>query len=123
MIQAVQGAIQYTYKASPAQEDFSSALLNLSIVIEEVRGTFKNIGEKPGAGRVISERGMYPFESLKTIGKPVSKLGYREEITPRKAEETRCEIVDHWKKLRERLLREFDRPEPTYPESPYVKTN
>src|SRR4029079_5856379 len=56
MVGAVQAARTYTYTPEPSRELYSETLGKLGMVIEEVRGVFKNI---PAKGSPV---GWYPFE-------------------------------------------------------------
>ena len=114
LVQAVNNAIQYTYLDDPSQEEFGKILTDLSIVIDELRGVYKNIGERTGY------IGLYPYEPIKGIHKAISQLSYGKldegkRITARKT------IVGHWKSMRGNFLDEFDRAEPTKVVSPYVE--
>jgi hypothetical protein len=91
-------------------------LSELSVAIEEVRGVFKNVGESQ------NQRGIYPFEAIKTIHRAISDLGYGSEFSNDRARRARATIIPAWKKGRAQLLRELDRDFPTYPESPYLPT-
>ena len=115
LVVVVQDAIQYTHLQSPTQADFSKIVCRLSYMIEELRGIYLNIGEAP------SDIGLYPYESLKELADALHKLGFGEKFTTEKADATRSQIVDYWKKVRRQLLREFDRVVPTYVDSPYVR--
>src|SRR5262245_4620096 len=42
---AVQLCIQYTYLDAPSEHQYREALLEMGVVIDEIRGAFKNIGE------------------------------------------------------------------------------
>lgn len=114
---AVQKCFQYTHQEAPTQNQYGEVLTNMSTVIDEIRGAFKNIGERPG------KRGLYPFEEIKLIRKIVSDLGFGDQYDVAVAEESRKKIVKHWKRVQEPFLSEFDREEPTYPSSPYINDN
>ena len=111
---AVQGCIQYTHLAAPSQESYGSVLTQMSTVIDEVRGAFMNIGERPGV------RGLYPFEEIKGIRRSISALGFADRFDAGAATECRGEILRQWNRVQEPFLSEFDRQEPTYPSSPYI---
>jgi hypothetical protein len=104
-ISAVQNAFQYTHlqPAEATQREFGEVLKNLSCAIDEIRGLYRNIHEKPG------ERGYYPFESLKTIHAEISALGFTPNFTEERAAAARNNIRDLWKRVREPLMDELDR--------------
>ncbi len=112
---AVQACIQYTHSDSPTRETYGSVLTEMSAVIDEIRGAFKNIGEKPG------NRGLFPFEEIKGIRQTVSDLGFGDKYDMKAAQNCRERVVEQWKKVQEPFLSEFDRQEPTYPSSPFRK--
>jgi hypothetical protein len=114
LVKAVNDAIQYTYYDESSQEDFGKVLTSLSIVIDEVRGVYRNIGERLG------DIGLYPYEPIKDIHKVVSELGFG-KIDENKRMTHRRKIIGHWKSIRRNFLAEFDRVEPTKVVSPYVE--
>lgn len=114
IIKAIQGAREFTQAETRTRSDYSKALSALSIVIDEVRGVFNNVGERNG------EIGLYPFEALKEIHDAVRDLGFEDLATQTKAEITLTYIDQRWKVLRNRFLSEFERNEPDHPESKYL---
>jgi hypothetical protein len=117
LVSSVQEGIQYTFLPNPTGDQYAKTLSRLSCAIEEVRGVFENM---PG-GR--PEIGLYPFEGLKTIRREVMNLGCNGPLAQERAAAARRAIVGQWKELRSKLLREFDRDSPTWPQSPYVTDN
>jgi hypothetical protein len=113
MISAVQNAIEYTHTSNPSEKLYSETLLELNIVIDQVRGVFKNADEKNGS------IGLYPFEPLKGIRKEIKNLGW-EDVSFDRKRDTRRKIINQWKELRYSFLREFDRDFATYPSSEYL---
>lgn len=113
LIISVNGAIQYTHLTNRSQEDYGNTLMQLRISIDEVRGVYKNLKIKSDG------IGYYPFESLKSIHKIISDLGYG-EADKEKSAEARSHIKHNWKNLRKTFLMEFERPEPTVFDSPYI---
>jgi len=113
LVSAINNAIEYTFLEKPTQQDYSLVLRDLSIVIDELRGVYKNIGEKPG------EIGLYPYEPIKDIHRAIRQLGYI-DVDPDAQSRTRRQVVGHWKSIRENFLAEFDRAEPSKIVSPYV---
>jgi len=111
---AVQQCIQYTHIEGPSQQTYGNILTQMSTVIDEIRGAFMNIGEKPGS------RGLYPFEEIKGIRRSISELGFGEQYDVDAANKCRREILRQWKRVQEPFLSEFDRQEPTYPSSLYI---
>lgn len=113
LVCAINSAIEYTFIEEPSQEQFSKTLRDLSVIIDELRGVYKNIGEKPG------NIGLYPYEPIKDIHRAIQQLGYG-AIDHDKQQKTRRQVVEHWKSVRENFLAEFDRTEPTKIVSPYL---
>lgn len=115
LIDAIQTAHQYTYIESPTFDQYSDTLRTISIAIDEVRGVFMNLGEKP------DHVGLYPYEPIKDIHVMISKLGYNKAIPEKERNETKDKIFKLWGDMRRDLLREFDRAEPTFPHSHWVQ--
>lgn len=113
IIAAVNGAIQYTNFPETTDKQYAETLLQISRCIDEVRGVYKNLGEKKG------ETGYYPFECLKEIHKLVSELGYG-KLDATNSRDSRERIKHCWKDLKVSFLSEFDRSEPTIFSSPFV---
>lgn len=107
-IASVQGALRYTETKVPSQQLYLRTLSDLVATIEQVRGLFKNVEERDGAG------GMYSFEQLKIIHGAVLELGHGADASAARRAEARLRIIESWKQVRARLLLEFDRPTPTY---------
>jgi hypothetical protein len=114
LVRAVNNAIQYTYNDEPTPEQYGEVLTALSIVIDELRGVYKNFGERPG------NIGFYPYEPIKDIHKAISELGNKETDENRRAL-ARKRVIGHWKSIRSNFLDEFDRAEPTKVVTPYVE--
>jgi hypothetical protein len=114
MVEGVQMSIGYTHTQNPPPELYTQILTKLSIVIDEVRGVFKNVDEKGGAG------GIYPFEPLKEIHREIKKLSPERVTTSDQQKEVRNRVIEEWKELRSKFLLEFDRDFPTYTKSPYL---
>jgi hypothetical protein len=107
-IASVQGALRYTETRSPSRQLHTRTLSDLVATIEQVRGLFKNVEERDGAG------GMYSFEQLKVIHGAVLDLGHGAQASAARRREARLQIIESWKQVRARLLLEFDRATPTY---------
>lgn len=114
LIDAVQSAIQYTHLEEPTQQEYSSVLVKLSSAIDEVRGLFCNLGEGD------KNLKLYPFEPLKDIYGLLKTLSYGKRFDIDKATVERVKILKLWKSVRQELLKEFDREEPTFPHSHWV---
>jgi hypothetical protein len=148
----VQEARQYTFLPKPSQEHFARVMQSTSCRIDDIRGAFRNVGERHiemsdedkrfvlniknvetfdkytdvlqkyldhnrrGNRRGI---GVYPFESLKQIGKVISHLGFGEAVTPGRSLVARKTIDALWKILRSELLKELDRDFPEHPDTPF----
>ncbi len=113
LIISVNKAIQFTHDTETDRKDYADTLNLLSVSIDEVRGVYSNLKIKNDG------IGYYPFESLKTIHKIISELGYGSADISKSAE-ARKQIKHHWKNIRQTFLLEFDRPEPTIFDSPYI---
>ncbi len=114
LITAVQNAIQYTHQGTTTPEEYGGTLEKLSSTIDELRGVYKNKYE------LKDEIGLYTFESLKNIHDEVSDLGHG-VLSKTRRDTSRKEIVANWKSLRRSFLRELDRSEPTYIDSPFIE--
>jgi hypothetical protein len=147
VVEAVQNAIQYTYKTSPSDTDFNQVMYELSCRIDDVRGVFRNVGEsyvEPNrdskkyvksvrGGKTIEDIvlltadfklnrdhiGVYPFESLKQIRGTIKKLGFGSAVTADSADAARRTIANLWKITRYELSKELDRDYPAFPDTPY----
>ncbi len=115
LVRAVQEAIRYTYDPTPTQEEYADVLTALAIVIDEVRGVYKNVGERPG------HIGLFPFEPIKEIHSAMRTLGYG-ELGAEERELARKRLIGHWQSIRANFLDEFDRAEPSKVVSPYLET-
>lgn len=112
--QSFQMVLQYTYKKNTNVDDFSEVQISICTCIDEVRGSFKNIGESD------KSCGLYPFEELKDIQKIHLSLSYGEKFDAANIELARHKILEKWKTVRAPFLAEFDREEPSTPSSPYI---
>ncbi|HMS65614.1 MAG TPA: hypothetical protein PKD83_10215 [Ignavibacteria bacterium] len=113
LIISVNTAIEFTHQNPSTQKEYGNTLMLLSASIDEVRGVYSNLNIKQDG------TGYYPFESLKSIHKIISDLGYG-NTDKEKQGEARKHIYHNWKNLRQTFLLEFDRPEPTVFDSPYI---
>ncbi|MGB4846548.1 MAG: hypothetical protein WBP41_01450 [Saprospiraceae bacterium] len=107
MIHAVNKAILYTEHRIEPQREYLRVLLLLSKSIDEVRGVYYNIHQTK------TEKGLYPFESLKSIYKIIEELGSH-DLNPDQLKAANLKIKDHWQTIRKTFLAEFDRSEPTF---------
>lgn len=114
LVHAVQESIRYTYDPTPTQREHAQALMELAIAVDEVRGVYKNIGERTG------QVGVYPYEPIKEIYKAVAELGHG-ELSSDEREIARKRIKGHWRSIRANFLDEFDRAEPGKIVSPYIE--
>ncbi len=114
LVIAINNAIQYTYLESTTQDQLGKTLTDLSIVTDELRGVYKNIGE------TSKSVGLYPYEPIKDIHKTISELGFG-SLNENSRMTARRKIVGHWKSIRSNFLDEFDRAVPTKVVSPYVE--
>ena len=111
LIDAVLTSAQYTYSVRPDEKEYSITLTKVSIVIDEIRGVFMNLGETE------SSTGLYPFEPLKDIYNLVKKLRFGDEYQKQDALKTREMIFALWRDVRCELLKEFDRESPDFSHS------
>ncbi|HZV71116.1 MAG TPA: hypothetical protein VFG10_16290 [Saprospiraceae bacterium] len=107
IIHAVNEAILYTKHRNEPEKEYLKVLLDLSKSIDEVRGVYYNVRKSK------TDKGLYPFESLKIIYGIIEELGPG-ELTTEQMKEANLRIKDHWQTIRKTFLAEFDRSEPTY---------
>ena len=114
LVRAVQESIRYTYDPTPTQGEHAHVLMELAIAVDEVRGVYKNIGER------ADQVGLYPYEPIKEIYNAVEELGHG-ELTSEQRETARKRIKGHWRSIRANFLDEFDRAEPSKIVSRYIE--
>lgn len=102
-------AVQYTHMEAPTQAQYAAVMKKLSAVIDEFRSVFRNLDE----ARNVPDSGYFPFESIRTIYHLVGDLGYGATFKADQAADTRREVIQLWRRLRQPLLREFDRQKPS----------
>lgn len=105
-VEAVQGALAYTYEAEPTHDRLGATLLPLSVAIDEYRAAFR--------GADAGKPGRFPYESLMEIHRLVADLGWGPRARDADRQRIRAEITARWRGLRDLLLKEFDREVPTY---------
>lgn len=115
LIDSIQEAVQFTHLTEPDSAAFAKLMKTLSVVIDDFRSLYKNLGE----GK--ESRGYYPFESLKQIKDVISAYYLTKDYSDEKQDETRRRVILLWKQVRDPVLEEFDRPAPTYFDSPFAK--
>jgi hypothetical protein len=108
LVETIQDANQY-----------NDVCRKLSIAIDEIRGVFMNIGESDETSEKIG-KGLYPFESMKDIHQLITVAGFGESTSPEALSVVRQKMFALWKEVRDALLKEFDREEPTHFDSHYV---
>lgn len=113
LVRSVQQALHYTRLAAPGEGDHVVVLMDLSCAIDDVRAVFRNVRENDEEGRHYRQ-GQFPFEGIKEIYRIVEALGHGASATPEKRADARRAIATCWLDMRLPLLREFDRPSPTY---------
>jgi len=113
-VDAIQTVIQYTHGIDTTQKNYGNTLYKLSVVIDEVRGAFKNINESKCDG------GLYPFEPIKEIFTLVTEINYGENFNSELSKEKRSQIFLLWQSMRKEFLKEFDRDCPTFGHSHWV---
>ena len=109
LVDAVQEAVQYTHLEAPSQAQYAAVMKKLSAVIDEFRSVFRNLDE----ARDAPDSGYFPFESIRTIYHLIGDLGYGATFKADQAAATRREVIQLWRRLRQPLLREFDRQKPS----------
>ncbi len=107
MIHAVNKAMLFTEGKGDRIKDYPETLLLLAKTIDEVRGVYFNIKESK------TEKGFYPFESLKSIYMIIDELG-KKEMNEEDNKIANAKIRMHWQTIRKTFLAEFDRTEPTF---------
>ena len=107
IIDAVNKAILFTEHRHESQKEYLKVLLDLSKAIDEVRGVYYNIKQTK------TSKGLYPFESLKTIYSIIEALGPG-DLSEQQMTEANAKIKTHWQTIRKVFLAEFDRSEPTF---------
>jgi hypothetical protein len=107
--------MQYNYLEKPTQSDYGQVLKQLSIIIDELRAIFSNLGENS------KNIGLYPFESIKGIFSEISSLEYGEKYKSDEVLLVRERILKHWKQLRKYYLYELERGLPENIDSPYIR--
>ena len=137
LLYAVQDAIQFTHLEKPTKEQYANVRKQLSVAIDNFRSLYTNINE------TNNSIGLYPFEPLKEIynlvedhytvcgvvvpnsnsgkengneEKGISFEKFREDSGPK----IRKRIINRWESVRSSILKEFDRPQPTYIDTPYL---
>jgi len=123
LLDAFQDGIQFTHKTNPTDEDFSSLMKKLSIVTDDFRSLFKNIKEDLKSRENSRKIGFYPLESLKDIQDLLTQYYFKKDFSDTSQKKVRKEITRLWKQLRIPLLKEFDRAQATYTDSPYTDQN
>jgi len=113
-VDAVQSAAQYTHEIDRDQKLYSSTLFKLSVVIDEIRGVYKNINDRG------EDSGYYPFEPFKEIYTLVTELGYENAYDEETAKRIRSQIFGLWKSMRREFLKEMDRDRPSFPHSHWI---
>jgi hypothetical protein len=106
IIHAVNKALLYSAYKNDSKEELMDILLALSKCIDEVRGVYYNVNESK------TDKGYYPFESLKTIYSIVENLS-RSEMNEQQRRDAHEQIIANWQIMRKTFLPEFDRSVPT----------
>lgn len=115
-IDAVQAATQFTHFKKRDQKYYSDTLYKISVVIDEIRGIYKNIKDHN------KDEGYYPFEPIKEMYTLITDLGCENEYDEAKARAIRNSIFSLWKSMRKEFLKEMDRDRPTFSHSHWVDT-
>ena len=106
LIHAVNKALLFVEYQNDSPAKLQEILLDLSKCIDEVRGVYFNVNESK------TNKGFYPFESLKSIYSVVENLG-QTEMNATQRKEALAQIKENWQIIRRTFLAEFDRSEPS----------
>lgn len=106
LINAVNKALLFVKYKNDSPAKLHEILLDLSKCIDEVRGVYFNVNESK------TEKGHYPFESLKSIYSIIEKLS-QTEMNEAQRKEALEQMKEHWQIIRRTFLAEFDRSEPS----------
>lgn len=108
LVKSVNAAIQYTFDSDTTERQHATVMGELAVAIDEVRGVYRNVGERSGAV------GLYPYEPLKHIYQIINELGYG-RLDEMQRKRARDSIIHDWRSIRWAFLSEFDRAEPRLP--------
>lgn len=108
MIAAKNALMAYTHNPAPTKQEFSDAITELSLAIDQMRGVYRNVGESNAA------IGLFPFEPLHDMRRTMEELKWKDPAEPRR-EKARAEIEAAWNALRWKFLHEVSAP---FPEEP-----
>jgi hypothetical protein len=108
MIAAKNALVAYTHNPAPTKQDFSAAIMELSLAIDQMRGVYRNVGESDDA------IGRFPFEPLHDMRRTMEELKWQDPAEPRR-EKARDEIETAWNTLRWKFLHEVSAPFPDEP--------
>jgi hypothetical protein len=111
MITAKNALVAYTHNPAPAKQDFSDAVMQLSLAIDQMRGVYRNVGENPEA------IGRFPFEPLHDMRRTMEELKWQDPAESRR-EKARAEIETAWNALRWKFLHEVSAP---FPDEPVIE--
>jgi hypothetical protein len=110
LVKAVNSAILYAQNPVPEKKEYFDVLTSLRVAIDELRGIYRNVGEKPG------QHGLYPVSPILDIYAAIEKLNKFQELSVTEMKQQKDlsgKIFDQWKTVRTVLLSEMDRPYPT----------
>jgi len=113
-LDAVQDAIQFSFLKAPTEPEFSSLMRKICLAIDDFRSLYVNLLDD-GEGV-----GYYPFEGLKNIKNSIDAYYRNGDFSPEAQLAFRNCIIRTWKKARKAILADFDRPEPSSFDSPFV---
>ena len=114
LVNVVNDATHSTYSENIEEPIYRKNLKNIGIAIDQIRATYKNVGERDG------KIGLYPFEPIKEIYNQYFEMGFG-KIDEIKRDNVRDSILGNWKKIRKEFLHEFERFEPEHPVSKYIR--
>ncbi len=108
IIVALNDLREYVDLPDPSLAQYAHAKRSISIVIDEMRGFYRNVGESE------EHIGYYPFEPLHDMRKALEALGHDAPDVDQRADANE-QIEQAWFALRQPFLAEFETPEPTSP--------
>jgi hypothetical protein len=108
MIAAKNALVAFTHDPTPTKQEFSDAIMELSLAIDQMRGVYRNVGES------TAKLGQFPFEPLHDMRRTMEALKWKEPSEARR-EHARAEIERAWNSLRWKFLHEVSAPFPDEP--------
>ncbi len=110
-VSVIQHAAHFCEKNEKDEETYYQYLINISIVIDDIRGLYKNLEED------YDGVGLYPFEPIKEVYVLFKKYGMSDN-----KDSNNCKnmIYKLWKSMRKEFLKEFNRQIPSFTHSHWI---